>query len=259
MRGRFAAKREMKRINVRWLEMQIVLRILIAALLLCVGVSAAMPVSSQEEAAAAPSSDENRVSYRIERKGKKIGRHEVLRRQDEDGRYHVDISFSIRVKFAFITAFKMDHQASEIWSADGQLLDLKAFTDRKSGQFDVKIRPTEDESQYNLEVNGETEVAPAHLMPTSFTFPQGLFVGEERSVLLLDTLSGFLKPSTIHPQDQVTLDVGGRSHQVDYYEITYDETGDVTHRIWVDGDLTFVKLGLFTKDGHYIEYFREDA
>ncbi|MGD8327371.1 MAG: DUF6134 family protein [Sphingomonadales bacterium] len=232
-----------------------VLRIITAALLLLIGNSVAAPVISS----AAALSEEGSITYRIERKGKTIGHHRVVRTQDEQGRYHVDISFSIRVKFAFITAFKMDHQASELWTSDGKLLNLHAFTDRKSGQFDVRVNPLNDEDGFNLVVNGKQEVAPPELTPTSFTFPQALFVGEERPVLLLDTLSGFLKPSTIHPHDKVELELDGRTIETDYYEITYDETGDVTHRIWVDDNLTFLKLGLFTKDGHYIEYFREDA
>lgn len=234
------------------------LRKVMVALLLCIAGTSGQSVMSDDTVMSAPS-DEGAISYRIERKGKKIGRHQVVRHMDEEGRYHVDISFSIRVKFAFITAFKMDHQASEIWSPDGELLDLKAFTNRKSGQFDVRIRPIDGREEFNLEVNGEKETVPSHFMPTSFTFPEGLFIGEEVSVLLLDTLSGFLKPSTIHPQNEVSIELDGQVHLVDYYEITHDETGDVTHRIWLDNDLTFVKLGLFTKDGHYIEYFRENV
>lgn len=198
------------------------------------------------------------VTYRIERKGKKIGRHQVVRTQQDNGLIRVDISFSIRVKFAFITAFKMDHEAQELWSAEGKLLDLKAKTDRKSGQFDVRLSP-QDEDGFELRVNGETDDAPPSVMPTSFTFPQSLFIGETRPVLLLDTLSGFLKPSTIHALEPRALQFEGRETVTDYYEITYDETGDVTHRIWVGDDLAFLKLGLFTKDGHYIEYFREPS
>lgn len=199
--------------------------------------------------------NQHKITYRIERNGQDIGRHQVVVTDDGNGHFNVDIQFKIRVKFAFITAFKMDHKAHEVWTKDGDLLDLEAFTDRKSGNFEVSVLPQPE--GYIVSVNGEENLIEEELTPTSFTFPAPLFTGEEKQVLLLDTLSGNLKPSTIRPMARQEVENNGQTFISDYYEITFDETGETTHRIWVDDDLTFIKLGLFTKDGHYIEYYRE--
>ncbi|MFZ5609750.1 MAG: DUF6134 family protein [Pseudomonadota bacterium] len=198
---------------------------------------------------------EVQIVYRIERNGQAIGSHHVTLRQSEDGLYSVDIAFSIRVKFAFITAFKMDHRASEVWTADGALLDLRAVTERKSGRFDVHVSAAGKDG-FRVTVNGETMPAPASLVPSSMTFAQRLFDGAVHRFVLLDTLSGGQKPSTIFYRGMEAVDIDGRAMAADYFEILLDKTNSITHRIWRAGDGSFLKLGLATKDGHYIEYIR---
>jgi hypothetical protein len=46
---------------------------------------------------------------------------------------------------------------------------------------------------------------------------------------------------------------------VQYYEITRLDTQDVTHRIWYDETDAFIQVGLKTKDGHYVEYRRQET
>jgi len=192
--------------------------------------------------------------YRIERNGAKIGRHEVWIDRRDDGT-DISVQFKVRVKFAFITAFRMDHQAHERWTPDGALASLVAHTSRSSGDFDVKVAP--NGTGYKVWVNGEEHHAPPDMAPSSFTLAHALFDGKEKRITLLDTLSGAQKPSLITPMGMRELDIDGKRMSFPYYEITWLETGEITHRIWMHEDGAFVRLGLTTKDGHYIEYFRQ--
>ncbi|GAB4138613.1 MAG: hypothetical protein Tsb0016_04650 [Sphingomonadales bacterium] len=199
--------------------------------------------------------DPDAVVYRIERKGSTIGRHEVVMTRQGD-KVQVDIAFKIRVKVAFLTVFKMDHNAHEIWTDNGGLQALHALTERASGTFRVDVAPNGD--GYKVEVNGDMSAAPKDVMPTSFSFARDLFGNVAVSVTLLDTLSGAQKPSFIMPlgNDWLPGPDGEASVPVRYYEIVKIDDGRLTHRIWVDRAGNLLKLGLFTKDEQYIEYLR---
>ena len=218
------------------------------AALLC-----ALFISSASSLASRPEPDA--VVYRIERKGATIGRHEVVMTR-QGGKVQVDIAFKIRVKVAFLTVFKMDHNAHEVWTDDGGLQALHALTERASGTFRVDVAPNGD--GYKVEVNGDMSAAPKDVMPTSFSFASDLFGIVARTVTLLDTLSGAQKPSFIMPlgNDVLTNEPGAAPVKVRYYEIVKTDDGRLTHRIWVDQDGNLLKLGLFTKDEQYIEYLR---
>lgn len=212
----------------------------------------ALFISSASSLASRP--DPDAVIYRIERKGSDIGRHEVAMTR-RDGQVQVDIAFKIRVKVAFLTVFKMDHHAHEVWTEDGALKALHALTERSSGTFRVDVAPNGE--GFKVMVNGDETVAPPDVVPTSFSFARGLFGDLAVQVTLLDTLSGNQKPSFIQPLDRqsLTLD-NGAVVETRYFEIVRTDTGQLTHQIWVDDDGTMLKLGLFTKDDQYIEYHR---
>ncbi|RME65713.1 MAG: hypothetical protein D6782_05705 [Alphaproteobacteria bacterium] len=212
----------------------------------------ALFLSSASSLASRPHPDA--VVFRIERKGATIGRHEVVMTH-HDGRVDVDIAFKVRVKVAFLTVFKMSHTAHEEWTENGKLKTLHALTERSSGTFDVAVTPSAD--GYRVVVNGDASTAPANMVPTSFSFAKDLFGATAVQVTLLDTLSGRQRPSFIQPlqETELTLD-DGRTVTTAYYEILRTDTGQTTHRIWVDAAGNLLKLGLFTKDDQYIEYYR---
>ncbi|MEM6682827.1 MAG: DUF6134 family protein [Pseudomonadota bacterium] len=200
--------------------------------------------------------DQKQLHYRIYRKGKNIGNHYISFKREDD-QASVDINFSIRVKFLGITAFKMDHEATETWSYGPlELESLSAVTDRSSGVFRVNV--DHENNGYMIDVNGEQLPAPQNFVPTSFTTARHLFGEARTEVILLDTLSGILRPSQIEFRDVVDAkDFPSAVGEVRYYEITRSDTGDVTHRIWYDETDAFVRVGLKTKDGHYVEYRRQ--
>lgn len=205
----------------------------------------------------ATQTDDNKaLHYKIFRKGNSIGDHYVTLHQEKD-LADISIEFSIRVKFLGITAFKMDHQANERWRLEPRTLEaLNAVTDRSSGTFEVTV-DVRDEG-YEVGVNGAQSMAPEEIVPTSFTLASHLFQQVDREVILLDTLSGILRPSRIHYRRvEDTVAFANAIGTVHYYEIVRLDNDDVTHRIWFDETEAFLQVGLKTKDGHYVEYRRQ--
>lgn len=224
------------------------------ALAVCIGAAPSPSVATPD----LPDGTTKKLHYKIYRKGKRIGDHYVSFKRDGNAA-QIDIEFSIRVKFLGITAFKMDHKASEAWSLAPLSLDsLSAVTDRSSGTFHVTV--DSGDSGYEIDVNGEGVAAPNDFVPTSFTVAKHLFSPESKEVILLDTLSGILRPSRIDFRALAKAkDFPSAVGDVRYYEITRLDTRDVTHRIWYDETDAFIQVGLKTKDGHYVEYRRQQT
>lgn len=228
----------------------------------CLGVAAlcCLGAGPAENAPSDPArlQPDQKLHYKIFRKGKLIGDHYVALRVSEV-QAHIDIEFAIRVKFLGITAFKMDHKASERWALKPRTLEaLTAVTDRSTGTFKVTVDAAE--SGYEVLVNGAESQAPEQVVPTSFTLASHLFDEADKDVVLLDTLSGVLRPSRIHYRKKEASPMfDGAVGAVRYYEIKRMDTGDVTHRIWFDETEAFFQVGLKTKDGHYVEYRRQSV
>jgi len=226
---------------------------------LCVALlTGAQTVPEPNEAQSVVSAEQSQLHYKIYRKGKNIGDHYIAFTRDAASAT-IDIKFSIRVKFLGITAFQMDHQASETWTyAPLALQSMSATTERSSGTFDVVVEANDD--GYRIDVNGEEAFAPDGFVPTSFTTARSLFDESSKEVVLLDTLSGLLRPSRIDFRKTVDQkDFPDAVGTVRYYEITRLDTGDISHRIWYDETYAFLQVGLLTKDGHYVEYRRQNA
>lgn len=225
------------------------------ALLVLVLCSGAVPQDEAHLAAVASSASKS-LHYKIYRKGKTIGDHYVTLAWAQD-QAEIDIRFQIRVKFLGITAFKMDHQATENWTrAPLTLASMSAVTDRSSGTFHVQVGA--DDDGYEIDVNGEKSAAPEQFVPTSFVLARHLFEEDSKDVVLLDTLSGILRPSRIDFMAvKSAKDFPSAVGVVRYYEITRMDNSEVTHRIWYDESDAFLQVGLKTKDGHYVEYRRQ--
>lgn len=198
------------------------------------------------------------LHYKIFRKGKSIGDHHVTVTLAGDEAI-VDIRFAIRVKFLGVTAFRMDHNASERWALSPRTLKtLSAVTDRSSGTYEVTVDAVED--GYEMRVNGESKEAPNQVVPTSFTLANHVFNGTDTDVVLLDTLSGILRPSRIHYRGLANASEHENAKgSIRFYEITRLDTGETTHKMWFDDEDAFLKVGLKTKDGHSIEYRRQNT
>ena len=197
-----------------------------------------------------PSPDPAAFDYSILRKGKEIGRHQVRFVETPEG-VRVDIKAKIKIKVAFITVFRLTHNASEFWR-DGQLIKLDATTHRNSKKADVEV--TAQLRHLEIRTANGIDTAPLDSIPTSFTKTNLWQNGQDQELVLIDTLSGLQRPSDFRVGNWVKLDLGGHTIDARYYSITRKDTGALTHEFWVDEAGNMMQTHLMTKDGQSIFY-----
>ncbi len=83
----------------------------------------ALANGSGVQPAHAVSLDEPDIVFALDRKGQQIGTHGLRFSRLDDGRLRVDIAIDIKVKVAFITLFRYEHRAMEVWDWQGRRLD----------------------------------------------------------------------------------------------------------------------------------------
>lgn len=215
------------------------------ALLVLAGLHVAPAVAVDQEP------DGSKMTFTIERKGSPIGQHIITYGEDESGSRIVQIDAKIRVKLAFITVYRLDHSGEELW-ADSQLLNMVTHTRRNNEREAVALRAAED--FFVLEANGEQQTAPLDLVPSSFTKP-GFWIDEgTRDFMLLDTLSGHVRPSRLDYEGRVALEIDGQVFDTRYYRIDNLELGTLSHEFWIDDAGHLVQGHLLTKDGESLYY-----
>lgn len=191
------------------------------------------------------------LSYAIERKGSDIGSHVVsFIRDDADG-ISIEITARIRVKLAFITLFRLDHQANELWR-DGRLIEMTSQTRQNSKNKTVELRALDN--HFVIETENDTKIAPLDLVPSSFTMPDFWISSGTRDFSLLDTLSGKLHRSRLHYDSRKTIVLDGQAYDTRYYNVVNLETGDLSHEFWVDDDGYLIKAHILTHKGENLHY-----
>lgn len=108
------------------------------------------------------------IVFSMDRKGKDIGHHSVTYTPLEDGRLQVDIAIAIKVKFAFITAYRYEHSNREIWSADGEtLLSIETHTNNNGTNLSVSGKRDGDVFTVTAE-DGTLYEIEGPVVPTSY-------------------------------------------------------------------------------------------
>ena len=195
--------------------------------------------------------EDQTLTYHIARKGDRIGKHIVT--YDRSGQDMVDVSIDvrIRVKFAFITAYSMDHEGHEVWSND-QLLRMTTRTSRNKEKEAVDVRAAN--GHYVVRTKNGEKTAPMTLVPSSFTKTDFWIDDGSKSFMLLDTLTGKMRPSRLETGDMQTLTLEGQAYDVRYYRILNLEKDTLSHEFWIDSEGYLVKAHLLTKDGESLHY-----
>lgn len=84
------------------------------------------------------------MQFDVKRNGKKIGEHFVTFKQEND-KLIVNAETKIRVKFLFITAYKFDYKAEEVWQ-ENELKTLTAYTNDNGDVSEVNYTYKNDSS-----------------------------------------------------------------------------------------------------------------
>ena len=185
-------------------------------------------------------------SYGIYRDGSRIGSRMTRFRHDGDDLV-VETETDIRVKIAFITAYKRIERQKEVWRA-GRLISFISTVDDDGDEYQVEVA----RGTNGLEIVGKKrrDPIPADAMPATYWNP-----ATASATTLLDIKRG--KVLTIESQHagQEPVPVDG----IDVQTTKYALTGDRDLALWYSPDGNLVRMRLTASDGSTIEIRRQKA
>lgn len=205
----------------------------------------------QATPATATNTAPERHVFSVRAKGADMGRHVFHIDKRADGTTHVDIEAKLKLKFVFVTVFKLHHQASEVWR-DGQLVSMQCVT-RKNGETN-KMNAV-SRGDYILVRTGDDELQMSpDMVPTSFTREEIWNTRDSRKLTLLDTLNGERKPAVLEFKGRQQVEVDGTVRDLRYFTLTETETGRLNYQFWVDDAGMAAKILMHAKDGTDVHY-----
>lgn len=167
------------------------------------------------------------IVFSMDRKGKTIGNHSVRYTPLEDGTLQVDVTIAIKVKFAFITAYRYEHRNTEIWSADGETL-LAIDVETNNNGTNIKISGQREGDVFLMtDEDGVTREIEGSVMPTSY-WNAGVLNAD---AVILNTQKGVVEDAYFDPKSaSVALMPSGPQLAAQLYEVK----GSKLNRIFVD-------------------------
>ena len=181
------------------------------------------------------------LAFEVLRDGSPIGHHKVNFEQVGE-ELHVDVDIQLEVNLAFITLYRYEHQAKEVWR-DGRLVSLESTTNDDGDRFEVSAELTSE----GLVVEGAEGrfIAPSDIIPTTYWRPETV----EQNVLL-DTQYGRLLSVSATPKGTDLLDRA--SEQLPAKRFALD--GDLELDLWYDptGDWTKIAFSVHGSDFYYV-------
>lgn len=206
------------------------------------GASTALGFPAAQAAPTLASAYPNVLKFRVEREGSFIG-HVMQRYQPSGNDLRVDVFIAFQVKLAFVTVFRYEHRAREMWR-NGRLARLDTVTNDNGDPQRVAGRIAED----GFVVDGPKGpvIAPHDILPSSYWHPR--FTEESR---MLDSQLGRILEFDISRLGAERIEALGRPVDAERYAMR----GDVDLDFWYDADRVWQKMA-FTIKGGYMEYTR---
>jgi hypothetical protein len=184
---------------------------------------------------------DQKLVYKVFRKGDNIGRHEVEFENEENGTLKVEIDTDVKVKLAFVTVYRFDHEGEEIWR-DGKLVGYRSKTN-------------DDGKKKTLQLSGTADTVTAEGSAGRFTFPQPVMpaslwnIATVEQTQLMNTLDGHMMAVSITRVGAETIRAGGQ----DIEAVHYVMTGELEREMWYAED-RLVHLRFKGSDGSTIDY-----
>ena len=194
-------------------------------------------IGARGGAAAASTGD---LRFAVFRDGSEIGYHVLSFAQDGE-RLTVDIDIELRVRFAFITAYRYEHHNREEWEA-GALLGFRSRTNDNGTHHEVETRREGDQLLIQG-THGRLE-GPASMLPTTYWHRN--FMDRDRWI---DTQNGRIVESAVEPGGTETIESAGRMVEAQRFRVR----GDLDVDLWYH-DERWVKLAFDVSDGSRIDY-----
>lgn len=183
----------------------------------------------------------NKLIYKVLRKGDVIGRHEVEFENEHDGTLKVEIETDVKVKLAFVTVYRFEHEGKEMWR-DGNLVSYRSKTN-------------DDGKRKFLQLSGSRQSVTAEGSAGRFEFSQPVMPASLwhnatiNQSALMNTLDGHMMAVSIAEVGEDMIWAGGQNIQAMHYVMT----GDLEREMWyANGRL--VHLRFKGSDGSTIDY-----
>jgi hypothetical protein len=178
-------------------------------------------------------------SFAIFRDGDEIGRHDVRFAATADG-LEVETTIDIAVKVAFLTAFRFEQQARDLWRG-GLLVESHVSTDDNGTRSETLLRARGD----NLSVEGGVDNRVLHVPLGTMTDIAFWNLDIVRQRALVDLQRAKLLGLAAHAGGAETIEVGGGHITAQRY--TIDAESGRNGDIWFDDAGNWVKGFLVTR------------
>lgn len=169
------------------------------ALLLALAATVPATAAAQLQMAALPLDP---MQFKVTRNGEPLGTHRVSFSREGDSLI-VDIAIRFEVRLAFITVFRYQHDAREVWR-DGRLVAFDSLTDDDGDRFQVAARATPE--GLRVAGTGGEYLAPTGTVPSSYWH-----YGMIRHTRVLDSQSGRMIDLVATPAGAREETVGGHT------------------------------------------------
>jgi Family of unknown function (DUF6134) len=191
--------------------------------------------------AMAASTPPETMRFAILRNGEQIGTHavEISRTGAETS---VRIMTDLAVKVLFVTAYRLQHSATERW-INGQLATFNSTTDNNGVRH--KVSATRTASALEVDADGKTSRVDQNVLPASLWNPELM-----RRKTALDPQDGQVDPISVTDDGTEDLNLGARTLKAHHYEIK----GRYSQDVWYDERGRLVQVKLIGSDGSVISY-----
>jgi hypothetical protein len=181
------------------------------------------------------------LRFAITRNGEQIGTHaiEISRQGPETS---VRITTDLVVKVLFVTAYRLQHDATERW-VNGQLVAFDSTTDDNGARH--KVRVSRSLSGLEVEADGRTSRADQNALPASLWNPELV-----RRKTMLDPQDGQAHPIAVTDDGMEDLSLRARAVKAHHYEIK----GRYPQDVWYDERGRLVQMKLIASDGSEVSY-----
>ena len=181
------------------------------------------------------------MRFAIMRNGEQIGSHaiEISRTGAET---NVRVTTELAVKVLFITAYRLQHSATERW-VNGQLVGFNSTTDNNGVHH--RVRATRGTSGLEVDADGKTSRVDQNIFPASLWNAELM-----RRKAALDTQDGQVDPISVTDNGMEDLSLGTRTLKAHHYEIK----GRYSQDIWYDERGRLLQVKLIGSDGSVISY-----
>ena len=174
--------------------------------------------------------------------GDRIGYHRFQLLQD-DGREQVVSEASFKVKFAFITLYKYQHNNTETWQ-DDCLLSLESRTNANGKR--LFVRGAIEGGAFEIKATGLRDAAEGCVK--SFAYWNADFLDEAH---LLNSQTGEILPVEVEVMEEEVLSVRGEAVPAQRFRL---RAKDLQLDLWYSSDREWLGLRSTTNDGRTISY-----